>query len=86
MERQPESMKSYPAGVVPDALQPLAFEQDLIPFFLSEKVINAAGGLSSLEHRLLRSSSGHCQNEHSDYHYHEMTVMRHGPGALCLCG
>lgn len=86
VERQPESMKSYPAGRVPDALQPLAFEQDLIPFFHSEKVIYAAGGLPSLENWLLRSSSGHCQNEHSDYHYHEMTVMRHEPGALRLCG
>lgn len=34
VERQPESMKSYPAGRVLDALQPLTFEQDLIPLLL----------------------------------------------------
>lgn len=86
VERQPESMANYPTGRVPDALQPLACVQELLPFYLSEKVIEAAGGLAGLDSWLLRSRAGHCQNEHSDYHYHEMTIMRHEPGALRLCG
>lgn len=86
VERQPESMSSYPTGRVPDALQPLACEPALRPFFLNEKVIAAAGGLSGLDYWLLNHAGGRCQNEHSDYHYHEMTVMRHQPGAIRLCG
>jgi hypothetical protein len=86
VERQPESMSSYATGRVPDALQPLACEPALRPFFLNKKVIAAAGGLSGLDYWLLNHAGGHCQNEHSDYHYHELTIMRHQPGAIRLCG
>lgn len=67
VERQPESMNSYATGRVPDALQPLACEPTLRPFFLNEKVIEAAGGLSGLDYWLLNHAGGRCQNEHSDY-------------------
>ncbi|HBQ68226.1 MAG TPA: hypothetical protein DD781_18105 [Leclercia adecarboxylata] len=86
VESQPASMASFATGRVPDARQPLAGNGVLRPFFLHEKVITAAGGLSGLEYWLLRHGDGTCQYPHSDYHYHEMTTMRHDPGAIRLCG
>lgn len=85
VESQPTSMASFATGRVPDARQPLAGNAALRPFFLHEKVISAAGGLSGLEYWLMRSGDT-CQYPHSDYHYHEMTTMRHAPGAIRLCG
>jgi hypothetical protein len=83
VESQPTSMASFATGRVPDARQPLAGTAALRPFFLHEKVITAAGGLSGLEYWLMRSGDS-CQYPHSDYHYHEMTTMRHDPGAIRL--
>jgi len=85
VESQPASMASFATGRVPDARQPLAGNAALRPFFLHEKVISAAGGLSGLEYWLMRSGDT-CQYPHSDYHYHEMTTMRHAPGSIRLCG
>ncbi len=85
VESQPASMAGFATGRVPDARQPLAGNAALRPFFLHEKVITAAGGLSGLEYWLMRSGDT-CQYPHSDYHYHEMTTMRHDPGAIRLCG
>lgn len=86
IERQPESMSGYRTGLVPDARQPLAESEQLRSFFLNEKVIRAAGGISGLDYWLLRYGGDRCQNAHSDYHYHEMTVMHHEPGSILLCG
>ncbi|WP_039028979.1 DUF968 domain-containing protein [Leclercia adecarboxylata] len=86
VESQPASMASCETGRVPDLRQPLAANPSLRPFFLHEKVITAAGGLAGLEYWLLRHGGGTCQYQHSDYHYHELTTMRHEPGAILLCG
>jgi len=85
VESQPASMASFATDRVPDARQPLAGNAALRPFFLHEKVITAAGGLNGLEYWLMRSGDT-CQYPHSDYHYHEMTTMRHDPGAIRVCG
>ena len=79
-------MASFETGRVPELRQPLAANPALRPFFLHEKVITAAGGLAGLEYWLLRHGGGTCQYQHSDYHYHELTTMRHEPGAILLCG
>lgn len=86
VESQPASMASFETGRVPDLRQPLAANPALRPFFLHEKVITAAGGLAGLEYWLMRHGGGTCQYQHSDYHYHELTTMRHEPGAIRLCG
>lgn len=86
VETQPESMIGFETGRVPDLRQPLAANPTLRPFFLNGKVITAAGGLNGLEYWLLRHGGGACQYQHSDYHYHELTTMRHEPGAILLCG
>ncbi|QIG28425.1 DUF968 domain-containing protein [Leclercia adecarboxylata] len=86
VESQPASMTSFETGRVPDLRQPLAVDPALRPFFLHEKVIKAAGGLAGLEYWLLRHGGGACQYQLSDYHYHELTTMRHEPGAILLCG
>lgn len=86
VESQPASMASFETGRVPDLRQPLAANLALRPFFLHEKVIASAGGLAGLEYWLLRHGGGACQYQHSDYHYHELTTMRHEPGAILLCG
>ncbi len=86
VESQPDNMTSFKTGRVPDLRQPLAVNPALRSFFLHEKVITAAGGLNGLEYWLLRHGGGTCQYQHSDYHYHELTTMRHEPGAILLCG
>ncbi|EKS54528.1 putative cytoplasmic protein [Citrobacter freundii ATCC 8090 = MTCC 1658 = NBRC 12681] len=86
VESQPAVMERLPAGRVPDVRQPLASDGSLRPFFLDEKVIKAAGGLSGLDYWLLCYGGNCCQWPHSDYHYHELTTMRHEPGSVLLCG
>jgi hypothetical protein len=86
IERQPESMAGYQTGRVSDARQPLAENEQLRSFFLNEKVLTAAGGISGLDYWLLKYGGGHCQYAHSDYHYHELTIMHHEPGSILLCG
>jgi hypothetical protein len=86
IERQPESMAGYQTGRVSDARQPLAENEQLRSFFLNEKVLTAAGGLSGLDYWLLNYGGGYCQYAHSDYHYHELTIMHHEPGSILLCG
>ncbi|AXF75508.1 DUF968 domain-containing protein [Erwinia tracheiphila] len=84
VESEPENMVRLPTGRVPDARQPLAEDEALIPFFTDERVIRAAGGLSGLEH-WLEWNACECQYPHSDYHHHELVTMRHAPGAMMLC-
>ena len=86
VESQPAGMERLPAGRVPDVRQPLASDDSLKPFFLDEKVIKAAGDLSGLDYWLLRYGGSCCQWPHSDYHYHELTTLRHEPGSVLLCG
>ena len=86
VESQPAGMERLPAGRVPDVRQPLASDESLRPFFLNEKVINAAGGFSALDYWLMRYGGNRCQWPHSDYHYHELTTLRHEPGSVLLCG
>ncbi|MFL7890108.1 DUF968 domain-containing protein [Enterobacter pseudoroggenkampii] len=86
IERQPESMAGYQTGRVLDARQPLANNKQLRSFFLNEKVLTAAGGKSGLDYWLLKYGGGNCQYAHSDYHYHELTIMHHEPGSILLCG
>lgn len=86
IERQPENMAGYQTGRVSDARQPLAENEQLRSFFLNKKVLIAAGGISGLDYWLLKYGGGHCQYAHSDYHYHELTIMHHEPGSILLCG
>lgn len=86
IERQPESMAGYQTGRVSDARQPLAENEQLRRFLLNEKVLTAAGGISGLDYWLLKYGDGHCQFAHSEYHYHELTIMHHEPGSILLCG
>lgn len=86
IEHQPESMAGLPTGRVPDARQPLADDKQLRSFFVNERVLRAAGGISGMDYWLLNFSGYQCQNAHSEYHYHEMTVMHHEPGSILLCG
>ncbi|MGF3811233.1 DUF968 domain-containing protein [Enterobacter mori] len=85
IERQPESMAGCQTGRVSDARQPLAENEQLRSFFLNEQVLAAAGGISGLDYWLLKYG-GDCQYAHSDYHYHELTIMHHEPGSILLCG
>jgi len=84
IESEPVDMKSLPVGRVPDARQPLAEDPLLVSFFIDERVINAAGGINSLESWLLKQVK-HCQWEHTDYHFRELVTMRHEPGAIAVC-
>ncbi|WP_275063463.1 DUF968 domain-containing protein [Enterobacter ludwigii] len=86
IERQPESMASFQTGSVSDARQPLAENEQLRSFLLNEKVLTAAGGINGLDFWLLKYGGVNCQHVHSDYHYHELTIMHHEPGSILLCG
>ncbi|WP_447314122.1 DUF968 domain-containing protein [Klebsiella michiganensis] len=84
IESEPKSMAGLEAGAVPDARQPLREDSELLPFFLNERVINAAGGINALELWLERTDQ-HCQWPHSIYHHHELVTFRHAPGAIRAC-
>lgn len=84
VEMPPAHMDSVPSGRLPDARQPLREDSELIPFFLNERVINAAGGINALELWLERTVQ-HCQWPHSIYHHHELVTFRHEPGAIRAC-
>lgn len=81
----PEYMIEWPSGALPPARQSLSDDLALAPFFISEKVIQAAGGLNGLE-AWLKRQRGKCQWPHSDYHYHELVTTRFHPGSIRLCG
>ena len=51
--------------------------------FLNERVIQRAGGLSSLDAWLERKFE--CQWPHNEWHSKDFTVMRHPPGSIRLC-
>lgn len=84
VELEPADMLDLPSGAVPAARQPLAEDPLLVPFFTDERVILAAGGISSLESWLLKRIK-HCQWPHADYHHREIVTMRHEPAAIALC-
>ncbi|NWC66025.1 DUF968 domain-containing protein [Cedecea sp. P7760] len=84
IEMPPKAMAHLPLGKIPDARQPLVEDIVLDTFFSDERVIQAAGGMTSLESWLFRSVH-HCQWPHTDYHHNEKVTMRHSPGAMLLC-
>ncbi|VEB98972.1 Protein of uncharacterised function (DUF968) [Cedecea lapagei] len=84
IEMPPKAMAHLPSGKIPDARQPLIEDTALDTFFSDERVIQAAGGMTSLESWLFRSVH-HCQWPHTDYHHNEKVTMRHSPGAMLLC-
>lgn len=84
IEMPPKAMAHLPSGKIPDARQPLVEDTALDTFFSDERVIQAAGGMTSLESWLFRSIH-HCQWLHTDYHHNEKVTMRHSPGAMLLC-
>ncbi|MDX6042621.1 DUF968 domain-containing protein [Scandinavium lactucae] len=84
VECQPDNMAHLPSGKVPDAAQPLREDRVVQSFFMDERVIAAAGGLSSLD-EWLRRRGKNCQYPHSNYHHNELVIMRHHPGSILLC-
>lgn len=57
LEPEPESMASYDTGPVPAAVQPLADDPVMSGIFENQRVIQRAGGLSSLDGWLNKSSN-----------------------------
>ncbi|WPU24492.1 DUF968 domain-containing protein [Cedecea neteri] len=84
IENVPERLQALPSGLVPAVAQPLASDPVLTPFLINEQVIAAAGGLVGLEYHL-ELIGGPCQWPQDKYHDHNMTIMRHAPGAIRLC-
>lgn len=83
IECVPEHLKHLPSGIVPAAPQPLSGDIALLPFFTNARVIQAAGGLSTLNASLLRENG--CQYPHGDYHHPEMVIMSYPPGSIRVC-
>ncbi|MEN1861859.1 hypothetical protein VNX24_25345, partial [Citrobacter farmeri] len=83
LEPEPESMASYATGIVPAAVQPLADDPVMSEIFEDHRVIQRAGGLSSLDTWL--NEKFECQWPHSTWHDKNFTIMRHQPGSIRLC-
>ena len=83
LEPEPESMASYNTGPVPAAVQPLADDPVMSEIFEDHRVIQRAGGLSSLDTWL--NEKFECQWPHSTWHDKNFTIMRHKPGSIRLC-
>lgn len=83
LEPEPETMASYDTGYVPAAVQPLADDPVMSEIFEDQRVIQRAGGLSSLDGWLNKKFE--CQWPHSTWHDKNFTIMRHRPGSIRLC-
>lgn len=83
LEPEPESMASYDTGPVPAAVQPMADDPVMSEIFEDQRVIQRAGGLSSLDGWLNKKFE--CQWPHSTWHDKNFTIMRHKPGSIRLC-
>lgn len=84
VESVPQNMASLAPGRIPDARQPLANDPEIAGFFIDERVIRAAGGISGLEY-WLENRHRECQYPHSEYHHDELVTMRYPPGAIRVC-
>lgn len=83
IETPSEAIQHLPSGLIPEAHQPLTDDVSMQPLFMNERVIQRAGGLSSLDAWLERKFE--CQWLHTDWHASDFTVMRHAPGSIRLC-
>lgn len=81
---EPEELKPLPSGLLPVADQGLANDPRLLPFFLHERVIGAAGGVAALREWLSRGTE--CQWPHGDgYHNHNMDILDYDGLPVRLC-
>ncbi|MFV7529510.1 DUF1133 family protein [Enterobacter mori] len=83
IETPSEAIQHLPSGLIPEAHQPLTDDVSMQELFLNERVIQRAGGHSSLDAWLERKFE--CQCPHNDWHSKDFTVMRHAPGSIRLC-
>lgn len=84
IEPPSEAIQHLPSGLIPEAHQPLTDDANMQAIFVNERVIQRAGGLSSLDAWLERKFE--CQWPHTDWHASDFTVMRHAPGAFVFAG
>ena len=81
---EPEELKPLPSGLLQVADQSLANDPRLLPFFLHERVIGAAGGVTALREWLSRGTE--CQWSHGDgYHHHNMDILDYDGLPVRLC-
>ncbi|CAI0837465.1 Protein of uncharacterised function (DUF968) [Serratia proteamaculans] len=81
----PAEFRELPSGALPATEQQLAIDPRFRPFFQHKRVLDAAGGINSLESWLDRRP--YCQRQcgEDDYHDKNMETMRYGSGAIRLC-
>lgn len=78
----PDEMKDLPDGILPKVEHEIANDPRLQPFFQHERVINAAGGINSMEAWATRFTK--CQYA-SDSHSSNLTTRRYGHAAMRIC-
>ncbi|WP_109402775.1 DUF968 domain-containing protein [Proteus terrae] len=82
----PKSLNKWPSGELTENEQPLLNNKDIIGFLNNEKVIQAMGGLVSMNMWIGRNI--HCcqiNDEHDSYHHHELTTTWHKDGVIRTC-
>ena len=78
----PDEYKELPEGILPKVEHEIANDQRLQPFFQHERVIDAAGGINSMEAWATRFIQ--CQYA-SDSHSSNLTTRRYGHAAMRIC-
>lgn len=78
----PDEMKDLPEGILPKVEHEIANDQRLQPFFQHERVINAAGGINSMEAWATRFTK--CQYA-SESHSSNLTTRRYDNAAMRIC-
>jgi hypothetical protein len=84
IEKPSEAIQHLPSGLIPEAHQPLTDDISMQAIFENDRVIQRAGGLSSLDAWLKRKFE--CQWPHADWHAKDFTVMRHAPAVFVFAG
>lgn len=84
----PDTLKSVNSGEVPVIPQPLIDNPGLQSFFMSEPVMNHAGGLAMLTESLKFTVGDVCQATEEDedkYHYHRFCSLQTDCGPVWVC-
>ncbi|EPO8032646.1 DUF968 domain-containing protein, partial [Proteus mirabilis] len=82
----PKSLDKWPSGALTGNEQPLLDNKGIVDFLNNKKVLQAMGGLSSMNMWIGRNI--HCcqiNDKHDSYHHHELTTTWHKDGVIRTC-
>ncbi len=81
----PDELADLPSGAIPAVSQKLVDDTRLTAFFKDSRVINAAGGIQSMERWVEKLTACQWEKSADGYHDKNLTVHPFDGSYLCLC-